>query len=44
MSFHDAMNPNGGVDMEHVIEKPNPNILLSSASRAIGRVRGSWYV
>jgi hypothetical protein len=25
MSFHDTENPDGGVNMEHVVEKPKPN-------------------
>ena len=28
MSSHDAMNPNGGANMGHVTEQPNPNVNL----------------
>ena len=42
MSFHDAMNPNGGVDMEHVIEKPNPNENLLARILLRENMRQAW--
>ena len=38
MSFHDTENPDGGVNMEHVVEKPSPGVNL--LDRILSRENG----
>ena len=42
MSFHDTENPNGGVNMEHVIEKPNPKENLLKRIQSRENMRQAW--
>ena len=42
MSFHDTENPKGGVNMEHVIEKPAPNVNLLERILSQENMRQSW--
>ncbi len=42
MSFHDMKNPNGGVNMEHVTEKPNPNENLLERIVSRENMRQAW--
>ncbi len=42
MSFHDMKNPNGGVNMEHVIEKPDPNVNLHERILSRDNMRAAW--
>ena len=42
MSFHDMENPNGGVNMEHVIEKPSPNENLLQRILTRENMRQAW--
>ena len=42
MSFHDTVNPNGGVNMEHVIEKPSPNENLLERILSQENMRQAW--
>jgi RNA-directed DNA polymerase len=42
MSFHDTENPDGGVNMEHVIEKPSPNEHLLERILLRENMRQAW--
>ena len=42
MSFHDMKNPDGGVNMEHDIEKPNPNGNLLERILTREKMRQAW--
>jgi len=42
MSFHDTENPKGGVNMEHVIEKPSPNVSLLERILSQENMRQAW--
>jgi RNA-directed DNA polymerase len=42
MSFHDTENPNGEVNMEHVIEKPDPNVNLLERILSRENMRTAW--
>ena len=42
MSFHDMKNPDGGVNMEHDIEKPNPNGNLLERILTRENMRQAW--
>ena len=42
MSFHDTMNPNGGVPMEHVTESPDPNVNLLERILSRSNMLRAW--
>jgi len=42
MSFHGTENPNGGVNMKHVTEKPDPNVNLLERILSQENMRQAW--